>query len=146
MAAAEELRFAIEGSGEVSALLSRPAKARWLLVLATFAPEKFAERDQLWETGDPAYYADMTGERSRTEYRSDFNGRWIDESFEIKVRNHKTASAEVRIVEHLYRWTSWDIVKNFDPFKKVDSQAVEFVVQVPADGEKILNYKVHYSW
>ena len=30
---------------------------------------------------------DMTGERSRTEYRADFNGRWIDESFEIKVRN-----------------------------------------------------------
>src|SRR6266851_592248 len=25
--------------------------------LATFAPEKFAERDRLWETGDPAYYA-----------------------------------------------------------------------------------------
>jgi hypothetical protein len=89
---------------------------------------------------------DMTGERSRTEYRADFNGRWIDESFEIKVRNHKTTSVEVRIVEHLYRWTSWDIVKNSDPFKKVNSQTVEFVVQVPPDGEKIVNYKVHYSW
>src|SRR5216684_5222635 len=89
---------------------------------------------------------DMTGERSRTEYRFDFNGRWIDESFEIKVRNHKTAPAEVRIVEHLYRWTSWDIVKNSHPFKRVDSQTMEFVVQVPADGEKIVNYKVHYSW
>jgi hypothetical protein len=89
---------------------------------------------------------DMTGERSRTEYRSDYNARWIDESFEIKVRNHKTALAEVRIVEHLYRWTSWDIVKNSDPFKKVDSQTVEFVVQVPPDGEKVITYKVHYSW
>ena len=29
----------------------------YLLGLATFAPEKFAERDQLWETGDLAYYA-----------------------------------------------------------------------------------------
>jgi len=29
----------------------------YLLGLATFAPEKFAERDRLWETGDPAYYA-----------------------------------------------------------------------------------------
>jgi len=29
----------------------------YLLGLATFAPEKFAERDQLWEAGDPAYYA-----------------------------------------------------------------------------------------
>ncbi len=29
----------------------------YLLGLATFAPEKFAERDRLWETGDPMYYA-----------------------------------------------------------------------------------------
>jgi dihydrodipicolinate synthase/N-acetylneuraminate lyase len=29
----------------------------YLLGLASFAPEKFAERDRLWETGDPAYYA-----------------------------------------------------------------------------------------
>ena len=29
----------------------------YLLGLATFAPEKFAERDRLWETGDPGYYA-----------------------------------------------------------------------------------------
>jgi dihydrodipicolinate synthase/N-acetylneuraminate lyase len=29
----------------------------YLLGLATLAPEKFVERDRLWETGDPAYYA-----------------------------------------------------------------------------------------
>jgi 4-hydroxy-tetrahydrodipicolinate synthase len=29
----------------------------YLLGLAAFAPEKFAERDRLWECGDPAYYA-----------------------------------------------------------------------------------------
>jgi 4-hydroxy-tetrahydrodipicolinate synthase len=29
----------------------------YLLGLATLAPEKFAERDHLWETSDPAYYA-----------------------------------------------------------------------------------------
>jgi 4-hydroxy-tetrahydrodipicolinate synthase len=29
----------------------------YLLGLATFAPEKFAERDALWEAGDPDYYA-----------------------------------------------------------------------------------------
>src|SRR6266481_8960077 len=34
MAAGEQLRFGVEGEGEVSALLSRPAKARRLLVLA----------------------------------------------------------------------------------------------------------------
>jgi 4-hydroxy-tetrahydrodipicolinate synthase len=29
----------------------------YLLGLATFCPERFAERDRLWETGDAAYYA-----------------------------------------------------------------------------------------
>jgi dihydrodipicolinate synthase/N-acetylneuraminate lyase len=29
----------------------------YLLGLATFAPEKFAERDRLWESGDAGYYA-----------------------------------------------------------------------------------------
>src|SRR5260221_14012574 len=29
-----ELRFAVDGAGEVSALLARPTDARWLLVLA----------------------------------------------------------------------------------------------------------------
>jgi len=29
----------------------------YLLGLASFAPEKFAERDRLWEAGDPTYYA-----------------------------------------------------------------------------------------
>src|SRR5256885_17119707 len=34
MGTVEELRFAVEGAGGVSALLLRPAKARWLLALA----------------------------------------------------------------------------------------------------------------
>jgi uncharacterized protein len=34
VSSARELRFAVEGGGEVSALLVRPAKPRWLLVLA----------------------------------------------------------------------------------------------------------------
>lgn len=89
---------------------------------------------------------DMTGERTRTDYRADFNARWIDESFEITVHNHKGEAAEVRIVEHLYRWTSWDMIRNSDPFKKLDSQTIEFPVQVPANGEKTVSYKVHYSW
>src|ERR1700745_1722097 len=34
MATAEELRFKVDGGGDVSALLLRPGKALWLLVLA----------------------------------------------------------------------------------------------------------------
>src|SRR5437899_10311847 len=34
MGTIEDLRLAVDGAGEVSALLLRPAKARWLLALA----------------------------------------------------------------------------------------------------------------
>lgn len=89
---------------------------------------------------------DLTGERRRTDYKSNLSARWVDESFEIKLRNHKPTPVDVRIVEHLYRWSNWDVSKNSDPFNKVDSQTVAFNVQVPPDGEKVVTYQVHYSW
>jgi hypothetical protein len=89
---------------------------------------------------------DLTGERRRVDFKLNQQARWVDESFEIKVRNHKATPVEVRIVEHLYRWSSWDIAKSSDPFKKVDSQTAAFTVEIPPDGEKVLTYQVHYSW
>lgn len=89
---------------------------------------------------------DVTGERHRMDYKLNSQARWVDESFEIKVLNHKTTPVEVRIVEHLYRWSNWDISKSSDPFKKVDAQTAAFTIQIPPDGEKILTYQVHYSW
>ncbi|HEY6337326.1 MAG TPA: DUF4139 domain-containing protein [Candidatus Sulfotelmatobacter sp.] len=89
---------------------------------------------------------DVTGERRRVDYKLNSPARWVDESFEIKVRNHKSTPVEVQIVEHLYRWSNWEISKSSDPFKKVDAQTVAFPVQIPPDGERVLTYQVHYSW
>jgi hypothetical protein len=89
---------------------------------------------------------DITGERHRVDYKLNSTARWVDESFEIKVRNHKSTPVEVRVVEHLYRWSTWDISKSSDPFKKVDAQTAAFAVQIPPDGEKIVTYQVHYAW
>ena len=89
---------------------------------------------------------DIVGERRRTYYKVNSQERWVDESFEIKLRNHKSAPAEVRVVEHLYRWSNWAISQKSDEFQKSDSQTVEFHVQVPPDKEKTVTYTVHYSW
>ena len=89
---------------------------------------------------------DAVGERKRTYYKVDRNAHWLDESFEIKLRNHKKEPIEVRVVEHLYRWSNWDIQKNSDPFNKLDSKTIEYRVQVPADGEKTVTYTAHYTW
>lgn len=89
---------------------------------------------------------DLTGERRRLDYRFDSSGRWVDETFEIKLRNHKASPAEVRVVEHLYRWTNWEIRRNSDAFEKTDSRTIQFTVEIPANGERTVNYQVHYSW
>jgi hypothetical protein len=89
---------------------------------------------------------DMAGERRRTDYRLDLDKHLADESFEIKVRNHKKERAEVRVVEHLYRWITWNISTKSDPFRKRDSQTIEFPISIAPDGEKTLNYTVHYTW
>src|SRR3984885_1795452 len=52
---------------------------------------------------------DLTGERRRTDFKSDVRGQKLDETFEIKVRNHKKEPVEVRVVEHLYRALTWDL-------------------------------------
>ena len=89
---------------------------------------------------------DLVGERRQTNFRVDTGDKWMDESFEIKLRNRKHEPVEMRVVEHLYRWSNWDITEKSDDFKKTDSQTIEFRVPVKPDEEKIVNYTVHYSW
>ncbi|HYH00025.1 MAG TPA: hypothetical protein VD837_12895 [Terriglobales bacterium] len=89
---------------------------------------------------------DLVGERRRTAYNVDSSKRTLDESFEIKVRNHKKEAVTVRVVEHLYRWLNWSVLANTDAFKKADSQTVEFPVTIAANGEKTITYTAHYSW
>jgi hypothetical protein len=89
---------------------------------------------------------DLRGERTRTDFKVDEAHDWLDESFEIKLRNHKKEPVEFRVIEHLYRWTNWSISASSYKFKKTDSQTAEFRVTVPPDGERIITYTVHYTW
>jgi hypothetical protein len=89
---------------------------------------------------------DLVGERRRTNYRVDHGRSTLDESFEIKLRNRKKEAVEVRVVEHLYRWNTWEIQVSSVPFTKTDSQTIEFRVPLKPDEEKIVTYVAHYTW
>jgi hypothetical protein len=89
---------------------------------------------------------DLVGERKQTNFQVDNRNHWADESFEIKLRNHKKEPVTIRVVEHLYRWNNWDITAHSDDFNKTDSQTIEFNVPVAPDEEKVVTYTVHYSW
>jgi hypothetical protein len=89
---------------------------------------------------------DVVGERKRTNFHVESNQHWMDESFEIRVRNHKKEAVNVRVVEHLYRGINWKLADQSQQSRKMDAQTVEFPVSVAADGEAVVTYTVHYSW
>jgi hypothetical protein len=89
---------------------------------------------------------DIVGERRRTDYVLNSRQDQLEEAFEITLRNRKAEPVEVRVTERLYRWTNWEIEQKSHDFTKTDSQNIEFRVNVPADGETIVNYRVRYDW
>jgi hypothetical protein len=89
---------------------------------------------------------DLVGERRPTEFKTDRADKWMTETFEIKLRNRKKEAVEIRVVEHLYRWSNWEITAKSADFRKIDAQTIEFRVPVQPDEEKIVTYTVHYSW
>jgi hypothetical protein len=89
---------------------------------------------------------DIAGERRQTNFQRDSNDHWLDESFEIKLRNHKEEAVQVRVVEHMYRWIQWEVTASSAEPLKTDARTIEFQPTIPAGGEVTITYKVHYTW
>jgi hypothetical protein len=89
---------------------------------------------------------DLVGERRRTDFSRESRLDQMEEAFEIRLRNHKREPVEIRVAERLYRWGNWEILEHSHDFTKTDAQRIEFRVEVPADGETVVTYRVRYSW
>jgi hypothetical protein len=89
---------------------------------------------------------DVVGERMRTDFQGNNRQDFAEEAFEITLRNRKTEPVNVRVVEHLYRWTNWTIVQKSDEFTKKDAQTIEFTVPLKPDEERKVTYRVRYDW
>ncbi|MBI5094460.1 MAG: hypothetical protein HZB26_18740 [Candidatus Hydrogenedentes bacterium] len=89
---------------------------------------------------------DLVGDRKRTQFNISNDQHWVDETFEITLRNRKEEPAEIRVVERLYRGKNWEIRQPSDPFVKMDSQTIEFRVKPNPGEEKKVTYQVHYTW
>lgn len=89
---------------------------------------------------------DIVGERKQTDFSVDHQRQIMDESFEIKIRNHKNSDVKVRVNETLYRAANWQITTSSHEYKKDDANSVHFDVSIPKDGEAVVTYKVHYTW
>ncbi|MEX0777215.1 MAG: DUF4139 domain-containing protein [Phycisphaeraceae bacterium] len=89
---------------------------------------------------------DVTGERTQTDFKANYAQHWIEESVKITVRNAKDKAQKVIVRETLFRWVNWELIKKSDEFEKIDSRTIHFEVEVPAEGEKTVQYTVRYTW
>ena len=89
---------------------------------------------------------DIVGERAQSDFKSLASGHIVEETIQIKLRNHKKEPVEVQVYEHPWRWNDWEITKTNAEWKKVDQSTIKFPVKIEKDEEKIVKYTIRYSW
>lgn len=104
---------------------------------------------------------DLVGERIQTNYQYDERGYVLEETYEIRLRNRKDDEAvEIRVPESLSRWSNWEIIHasvlfrsseeealnpSF-PYTQIDSNTIEFRVNVAPAVETVITYTVRYTF
>jgi hypothetical protein len=89
---------------------------------------------------------DLVGEHTQTDFKF-LSSTVLQETYTIKLRNHKEdQTVEIRVPEHLFRWSNWQILSASDDYKQLDSGTIEFRAQVKPGEEKVITYTVQYSW
>ncbi|MHB9037742.1 MAG: DUF4139 domain-containing protein [Armatimonadota bacterium] len=86
---------------------------------------------------------DVVGDYKRTDYKK-IASNVVQESFEVKIRNHKETAVEVKVVDHV--WSDWKVTQSSHDYNKQDASTIAFPVKVPKDGEAIVTYTIRTSW
>lgn len=86
---------------------------------------------------------DIVGERSRIQFKK-ISDNVTEETYQIKLRNHKEEKIEVIVIEHLYPYTNWEILESNFKYEKKDANTIEFKIPLEKNQEQIVNYKVRY--
>ena len=102
-----------------------------------------AANELVWATTGFAF--DLVAERTRTSFEVDPVKHTAAESFEIKLRNHKKTPVEIRVIENLGRWHTWEISAKSDPFTKKKAHTIEFNIPVKPGEERKLSFTVLYT-
>jgi hypothetical protein len=89
---------------------------------------------------------DIVGERAQKDFKTVVSGHVVEETFEVKIRNHKKEDVEVMVYEHPWRWNQWEVVNSSSTWEKVDQSTLRFPVKVKKDEEKVVRYVVRYTW
>jgi hypothetical protein len=89
---------------------------------------------------------DLVGERIQTNFQL-IGANVLEETYQITLRSRKEdETVQIRVPEHLFRWSNWEILSSSDSYTKLDSGTIEYRVDVPPGGEKVITYTVRYTW
>ena len=88
---------------------------------------------------------DLVGERKVMDFESNERMNWMKETIEVTLKNRSKKPQTIVAREHLWRWSNWE-VKTDVPFEKIDSNTIEFAVDLAPDEVKTVSYLVTYSW
>ena len=88
---------------------------------------------------------DLVGERKHLKTER-IGKRMQDDTYEIKLRNHKDTDVEIIVVEHILRGREWRIIQTSHDFVKKDAYTIEFIVAVGKDRETVITYTVRTKW
>ena len=89
---------------------------------------------------------DLTGEHRMTNNTENGAERVATQTFELKVRNHKKESVEIRVREHANHGGNWTLTAQSQPHEKKDATTLEFRVPLKPDEEKVITYTIRYTW
>lgn len=89
---------------------------------------------------------DVVGERKQLDFQINNGEKWMDETFEVTIRNHKKEDVKVMVKENMFRTANWKILDENMKHEKDDADTIYYTLDVPKDGEKKIRYKVRYSW
>ena len=90
------------------------------------------------------YASDLTAERLQTNLQGGFNQQ--AQSFEIRLRNHKTESVVVDVIERINGHANWTMLKQSQPFTQRDVNTLVFLAALKPNTEAVVSYTIQYAW
>lgn len=90
---------------------------------------------------------DVVAERKRTSfkwYRVGTSIRGADETFEVELRNRKETAEKVHYWERF--WYEYNIVSSNLPYTKLDTETIQWSIDLGPNEVKKLTFEVHHRW
>jgi hypothetical protein len=86
---------------------------------------------------------DVVGERTQKDWRQ-IAWNLYEVEWEIKLRNHKKEDAQVKIIEPVPG--DWEMLHSSHAYEKIEAHTLQYVVDVPKDGDAKVNYRVRVKF